>query len=332
MLKDESCNATTGQICSMDASVGLICRACLTVIRYPNKATSVHQPAKNLNTQILIKDVIERCIPEMDLDISSSSAVICHSCHEALVNAYVFKSKCYETEERIFTYMEKNNLNMGDKIDLRDLLKGSNEEIPSKSDVDSDTAPEQAESFGSLSGGEEDYHMVNDEKSGGIRSSCDPHVNSGNSYSCARCNYCTYKKVNLQEHVHYFCLNKSLPRTYKCDHCTYKTFRKNYMTSHMMKRHGMNGPYSCGICHRTFGCKSSMRLHILYKHSVLEDVVPFRCRLDNCQEVFKRKSDFNFHVVTHATYNPFICQLCKKGFFDGEQWDKHMERVHELCS
>lgn len=49
------------------------------------------------------------------------SPVICESCYKLLKSAYKFRLICVQTEEKIYQYIEKNNLRLGESIDLNNL-------------------------------------------------------------------------------------------------------------------------------------------------------------------------------------------------------------------
>lgn len=75
--------------------------------------------------------------------------VICDTCYKLLQSAYKFRVICVETEEKIYQYIEKNNLRLGESIDLsnisekkvdkyEDLIIIEETDIKSETDVSSE--------------------------------------------------------------------------------------------------------------------------------------------------------------------------------------------------
>lgn len=57
-----------------------------------------------------------------DLEICESP-VICERCYELLLYTYKFRTRCTETEGKIYQYIERNNLRLGESIDLSTLCE-----------------------------------------------------------------------------------------------------------------------------------------------------------------------------------------------------------------
>ncbi|XP_018579715.1 zinc finger protein 425-like [Anoplophora glabripennis] len=308
------------------------CRTCLILVD-ENNAISVNQYAEKLSSRrIQISDIIEQCVSELDLEISNAP-VICNPCYDSLINIYTFKLKCIRTEEKIYAYMEENNVRLGEgKIDLSKVMGSRN------SEVEETVIISDSESVQEISGCENEdasvtridnvvkncFDVGERDQRTDKESSSTPVAFLGESYSCAKCPYKTYRKDLLERHLQYNCKHPG------CHACIYESARKCHMPRHMFK-HRCNKAkgYFCGLCNKFITEKRNLRLHILYKHSSF--TLPYKCTIGGCDDTFERKSEFNNHIVTHVSYKPFICQLCKKGFFNETQWDKHLEEDHKLC-
>ena len=85
----------------------------------------------------------------------------------------------------------------------------------------------------------------------------------------------------------------------------------------------MHAPrYECGVCHKRFGKKSTLKEHT----AIHSDERAFKC--SQCDSLFKRKGDLTEHIrsVHHKEKN-FHCDYCSKGFFKKSGFIAHL-RVH----
>ncbi|CAH1183375.1 unnamed protein product [Phaedon cochleariae] len=326
-----------------DSSFPYICRTCLANIEIGETFMFINDFAKNLYFENLqISYMIEKTVPEVDLDMTDSP-IICNTCYNMLWYTYLFKLRCFQTEEKIFMYVEKNKLNLGDKIDIEKIQDAEdaveelaisydvattseeNRTIPDlicisdpESEEDDDDYPDGKEEAGKRNeedGNDEDFSNISDTLN---RNST---VDQIKPFACQQCDYKGSRFDLLKRHMRK-CRAKKVMRIHNCHTCLYSTFRKRNLRRHELV-HGEARPFICGICERGFTGRSILKDH-MYKHS--SKPLPFKCGEVGCKAAFARKCDLSVHIVSHMSYSPNMCQECNKAFLTKEQLEKHKKK------
>ena len=76
-------------------------------------------------------------------------------------------------------------------------------------------------------------------------------------------------------------------------------------------------PYECEICGRRFTDLSSIKEHLMTKHSNI-----YPCQV--CGMIFTLKMNMIKHLCIHTGAQPFKCDVCNKRFNDPSNMKNHM--------
>ncbi|KAL1517641.1 hypothetical protein ABEB36_001379 [Hypothenemus hampei] len=175
--------------------------------------------------------------------------------------------------------------------------------------------------------------------------------NEDGSISCPMCNheFKTRCKSRLMRHIRQT-HHKERPKTSQCEYCGSSYLSKTMLEDHIRVVHLQKEPYKCIVCGNTFTLQSSMRIHQINKHRVVDEselssnyctlckmsfkkpsslakhlemkrCIPtprverqghFVC--DLCGKEFRFYKTFNLHLRDHAGDKPFKCSYCPKSF------------------
>lgn len=169
--------------------------------------------------------------------------------------------------------------------------------------------------------------------------------------SCPICNYefktrCKSRLIRHIKQTHH----KERPKTSQCEYCGSSYLSKTMLEDHIRVVHLQKEPYKCIVCGSTFTLQSSMRIHQINKHRVVDEselssnycvlckmsfkkpsslakhlemkrCIPtprverqghFVC--DLCGKEFRFYKTFNLHLREHAGDKPYKCSFCPKSF------------------
>ncbi|XP_050311643.1 zinc finger protein 208-like [Anthonomus grandis grandis] len=141
--------------------------------------------------------------------------------------------------------------------------------------------------------------------------------------SCPICNheFKTRCKSRLARHIRQT-HQKERPKTSQCEYCGSSYLSKTMLEDHIRVVHLKKEPSKCIVCGSTFTLQSSMRIHQINKHRVVdESELPSNyCTL--CKMTFKKPSSLEKHLeMKRCIPSPrverqghFICDLCGKEF------------------
>ncbi|KAF5301086.1 hypothetical protein FQA39_LY10905 [Lamprigera yunnana] len=268
------------------------CRTCLKVLLGNAEYYNIDNE-DTCNTGLpSLRSKLQMCIPEMSLDIIES-AVICLLCLNSLNAAYDFKSKCLDTEEKIYNYCQSPLCNNSDTIDIMTIVQDGdnygdvNVHYPIQMSEEIKIEPNINVTYPSRLPFSPEFDVV-------LKSTSAEDVDSGysNQFCCTYCPESFEQQSNLKAHV----------------------------DMHIASR-----PYECGECNKRFLRKDKLMLHT----RVHTGEKPFKCTI--CERSFSRKDKMNNHMRTHTGEKPHQCILCQKCFSRKDKMNTHMRSKHWLA-
>ncbi|XP_030752800.1 PR domain zinc finger protein 5-like [Sitophilus oryzae] len=147
--------------------------------------------------------------------------------------------------------------------------------------------------------------------------------NDKGEISCPLCDheFKTLCKSRLLRHIkqkH----QKERPKTSQCEYCGSSYLSKQMLEDHIKVIHLQKEPYKCIVCEHTFTLKSSMRIHQINKHRVVDESELSSNYCTLCKMSFKKPSSLAKHLeMKRCVPTPrverqghFVCDLCGKEF------------------
>ncbi|RWS28032.1 hypothetical protein B4U80_01665 [Leptotrombidium deliense] len=114
---------------------------------------------------------------------------------------------------------------------------------------------------------------------------------------------------------------KIMPKIFRCEECDREFATGSLLREHSRKHYKR---YKCDICGQLADSPSSLRHHILYRHT---DDRPFACQF--CDSKFKSRSDLRKHIDIHSEENPYRCSLCSFECRCCHTLSKHIKQEHQ---
>ncbi|KAJ6648867.1 Zinc finger protein [Pseudolycoriella hygida] len=102
---------------------------------------------------------------------------------------------------------------------------------------------------------------------------------------------------------------KSTKPINKCETCL-KIFSKPVDLRRHIRTHTMEKPFSCSLCPKAFGLKSTLQNHIKHRHMSIKQTFP--CTV--CWKGFSSRHSMLTHMLIHSNSRPFQCEYCTTTF------------------
>ncbi|KAJ8913731.1 hypothetical protein NQ315_007448 [Exocentrus adspersus] len=310
-----------------------VCRLCMEVVDIGGICLDGKDSHANL-----VKNLIERCIPEVDVNNTRNNTV-CDACIEYMTNYSDFLDSCTGVEKKIKYDCVQNGTDANDRaMENLNLLSGD-EETFSEGETGYQIKTEEIDiksyQFESLQRSTVDnkrpeYEVQEDDNTESTLSSsslCRLAVTkvptkSDRRFECDFCDLKTKYKIVLKRHM----LSHKDPlkvKWFQCDSCDYKTIHSRYLKNHMVN-HKNPSEIKCESCDYKAKEKSRLKRHILI-HKELLDVERFQCDLCDYKTVQKRY--LKNHMLTHKEPSEikwFKCDLCDYKGKLKQQLKRHM--------
>lgn len=137
--------------------------------------------------------------------------------------------------------------------------------------------------------------------------------------NCSQCNTKFYDKNAYNLHLWYHKSEEPTP----CEFCK-KSLYKDTFDRHMITHSGKN-PFHCKVCgHKCLNAIMYER-HMSNKHGEHRKL---QCPL--CPHSFAKKTHYTRHMKVHSAERMFVCEICKRTFYDFKALKGHMKRIHSL--
>ncbi|XP_045469032.1 RE1-silencing transcription factor B-like [Harmonia axyridis] len=329
-----------------------ICRICLL---FTSNSQSLDVDAVISSTNILLRDMVQLCMPEMDLDLTTTPK-ICTTCSSEIEKFYSFKSSCLETENKVRYYLDNSSTNKNDsKVDLIDVIQSNGVVLNINLDFDVSIA-ENSKNLTQMDVGEDDedseykkivldkndsnsvnndvvlfscnicsYMTTDDAKLKDHK--CFPESKKRQMMSMIRCNQCEFLAPTpkiLEQHR-----SDAHPVWYSCNQCAFKTKFINVMTKHKNTAHAYNENNSehmadCKLCPYRAINAQFLQKHVRAMHYRPPPVLS--CTM--CSYETSDRSNFKKHQYIHTKDKPHKCPSCAYQCVSPYQMKKHVEKQH----
>ena len=115
-------------------------------------------------------------------------------------------------------------------------------------------------------------------------------------------------------------------RKFKCPKCKQVTYSVQELNAHYRESHS---PVKCGSCTKTFATPSG-----LHKHKYVHQEKRFKCK--DCDKTYPFLSQLESHEITHLNVTDFVCDHkgCGKTFKRKNEYDRHVvvhDKIEHSC-
>ncbi|XP_044729120.1 zinc finger protein 184-like [Chrysoperla carnea] len=290
-----------------------ICRICLSP---NNDLINLFKPSSNDKLPYL------EFMEQTSLQVSSDDGLppyVCNECFQTILEIKNFKQKCIQSANLLKNYNGPNTIaslnayiiskTQSDGIvhvDKKENLETTNLENKNqkeKNEQDTKYKLEEIDNFYTFPDPIDRKNLKNE------------------PYSV--CHICGAKAKYILKHL------KTHNDTYdlKCDICG-KQFRHNiallrHLSDHRREKSEVKP--QCGICHKTFYDRHTLRRHIKTVH---QDTRPFKCTL--CPKSFHDERILRIHMVTHTGERRYKCDVqgCSRTYTQSTPLAQHKLKCH----
>ncbi|XP_075032554.1 uncharacterized protein LOC142094377 isoform X2 [Mixophyes fleayi] len=137
-------------------------------------------------------------------------------------------------------------------------------------------------------------------------------------FQCCYCDYASVEANRMKVHIR----SHTGERPFICSLCPFATTDTFKLRRHM-RTHTGEKPYTCHLCQAKFTQNTSMKMHILRKHT--ENLPKEHCPI--CNAALFGKNDVQVHIRKQHTYleTPLKCRFCPETFHE-----RYILRQHQL--
>ncbi|KAG5876656.1 hypothetical protein JTB14_029388 [Gonioctena quinquepunctata] len=239
-----------------------------------------------------LKDMIDRCFPEIDLGVSADP-FICNNCIESLQHQFNFMAQCCDSEELIKNYMSSENIASNNQIDLHNVYEYT---LKTKSDFEKsiDFIKQERETYNTPVESEPDDEFHEEM---GLKV-CKAEMKNIKTESTYRgCGFTSRLQPNKTD------------TDFACSHCPYKTNRRDSLVSHLLVHKNTEIKiYNCDFCSFQTKWRTSLAPHML-RHKKLTELTMYKC--NDCPYQSKYKKHLRRHMKTHSKVGVYFCQFCR---------------------
>ncbi|KAL3271715.1 hypothetical protein HHI36_022186 [Cryptolaemus montrouzieri] len=332
-----------------------ICRICL-LFTSNNQSLDVDSVMSTTNT--LLRDMVQLCIPEMDLDLTTKPK-ICTTCSSEIEKFYNFKNSCLDTENKVRNFLDTHSSAKKDtKIDLIDVIQSNgiiiNMNLDFNTNVPQNQNPSQTQTEMEVTEDDEDSeykkYVLNKPDGNSINNDvvlfscnicsymttddaklkdhkCFPESKKRQIMSMIRCNQCEFLSPTpklLEEHK-----ADAHPVWYSCGLCAFKTKFINVMTKHKNTAHVNNlnsneHMADCKLCPYRAINAQFLQKHVRAMHYRPPPILS--CTM--CSYETSDRSNFKKHQYIHTKDKPHKCPSCMYQCVSPYQMKKHVEKQH----
>lgn len=143
------------------------------------------------------------------------------------------------------------------------------------------------------------------------------------NFFCDLCEFSSYKKGPLEEHI----LSNHLPKSVSCSICNFVTSHERRLKNHIINQHEniRIARIPCNFCSRKFKQKYALEYHINRRHKC---ELNFPCDFPGCKKIFHTRVEKRNHSKNVHEPKTIICDICGNYFSTYSMLKKH-KSIHE---
>ncbi|XP_055713875.1 putative zinc finger protein 730 [Phlebotomus papatasi] len=303
-----------------------VCRLCLQSREEPLKYVS-----GTLHNSLPYRSIYFTVIGISLTDYKSFPTQICTRCEENMINAYSFREKCLETEEKL---RELESWNMViPEVNLDIAGKSLEEKVHELHERDENVdCLDATEDFRN----EQEAEFREEQEARKILCKRCKLVFRGfetfRKHKCRKerkiqsikpketkpCNICG-KEIKGSHYVQHMDYHNGIKR-YECEYCGEKFYWWTARRTHIYKEHLKKKVCKCPYCPKEFYITGQMNIHIKQLHS---DNPDYQC--EKCGKEFKVERSLKKHLLTHVEGG--VCNYCGKIYNNRLRLIKHL-KIH----
>ncbi|KAJ8911268.1 hypothetical protein NQ315_015271 [Exocentrus adspersus] len=325
-----------------------VCRLCFRYFK-----TDLFTSLNQIHDDIFLKDMIEKCLPEINLN-STKDPAICYECMQSLQDQFNFLCTCLDSIYKLDDFVEFVSCNIKNDVDVPDLVEvvvklesdsesivKKEKDIEYKNDLDFDIGNEFECAGVKIEDTEKHTEKVPESTRNFRRLfEIDDASDLNDLYICYHCHHRTTHKSYLIEHLK---IHRDILQ-FKCDKCDFVSKWKSSLYHHEWLHNEDERPvYQCSYCiYKTTHRKHLMRHNT--RHKKPEDKVVYKCQYcrfkTNNINYFKAHNKTKHDVEsviekTVAIEKSLRCDSCdfvaKKRPFLTKHRKAHKNKVCEFC-
>lgn len=257
-----------------------------------------------------VKEVIEHCVKEHQMDAKSVKPYLCDKCHTRFMNSTnLIQHKQYHEGERshICSFCGKSFI--------------------TKSDL-------TVHEYTHLN--RRNYKCEICERAFNTNKNLRSHklvVHTDSSLWKYECNLCA-KKFPLKSGFDQHMRRHSGDKRFKCLIC-----EKSFISSSELKKHNTfhsnERAHKCSHCGKEYKDRRVYEIHVTKVHGLGNAKIPVRVRkfaCHICPGTFFDKQKLSRHMCTHTGIKPYVCNICEKRFSDKSYLKYHSKIVHNILA
>lgn len=135
--------------------------------------------------------------------------------------------------------------------------------------------------------------------------------------TCNKCSEKFYDKNLFKKHLD----DHELEVPVQCEYCLQLIYDHNF--DEHMKMHTPGEPNQCKYCGRKCKSDETFRRH-MEKHGGSDP--KYKCEF--CAQNFRKKTQYTRHLKMHTADKLYICDICKRRFYEFDAFKNHTVRIH----
>ena len=154
-------------------------------------------------------------------------------------------------------------------------------------------------------------------------------------YRCSRCHSTFKSSVSAEKHLEDATCKISYRKT--CMICNALFTVRNVYEAHMLEYHKNEFPLKCMYCEKTFTTISGFNSHVRITHGIrsmklpvkLEEHESFTCEI--CGQTYRQNTSLKHHIMAkHTKEAPYVCNYCGRAFTKNSFLQNHIRWANKF--